>query len=90
MTWTDDRATLDSGDGPATSLSDLTMTGPRAMTIPEIVRSGHLPPPQLGFLPQVDKAIKALARTPALKERVCDYIQAEVGRYKANLFLTLC
>jgi len=43
------------------------------------MRSGHLPPPQLGIISDIDKAIKALARTQAVKERICEYIQQEVN-----------
>jgi protein phosphatase 4 regulatory subunit 3 len=65
--------------GNAVPLSSMTMSGPRAMTVADIVRAGHLPPPQMGFIPTVEKAVRALARTPALKERICEYIQVEVG-----------
>lgn len=57
----------------------MTMTGPRAMSVAEIIKAGHLPPPQMGFLPAVEKAVKVLARTPPLRERICEYIQTEVG-----------
>jgi protein phosphatase 4 regulatory subunit 3 len=67
----------------------MTMTGPRAMTVAEIIKAGHLPPPQMGFLPAVEKAVKVLARTPALKERICEYIQSEVGHNAFSCFIWL-
>jgi len=43
------------------------------------MRSGHLPTPQLGIIGEIERAIKALARTQAVKERICEYIQQEVS-----------
>jgi hypothetical protein len=43
------------------------------------MRSGHLPTPQLGIIVEIERAIKALARTVAVKERICEYIQQEVS-----------
>ncbi|CDO73840.1 hypothetical protein BN946_scf185015.g169 [Trametes cinnabarina] len=53
-------------DGPETSL-----------TTANIIRSGRLPQPQMGIIGEIDTAIKALARTALVKERVCEYIQNE-------------
>ena len=54
-------------DGPETSI-----------TTANIIRSGRLPQPQMGIIGEIDTAIKALARTVIVKERVCEYIQNEV------------
>ena len=54
-------------DGPETSI-----------TTANIIRSGRLPQPQMGIIGEIDTAIKALARTAIVKERVCEYIQNEV------------
>ncbi|KDQ64157.1 hypothetical protein JAAARDRAFT_187524 [Jaapia argillacea MUCL 33604] len=48
-----------------------------SVTTASIIRAGRLPQPQLGIIGEIEKAIKALARTPALKERICEYIQHE-------------
>ncbi|THG97475.1 hypothetical protein EW026_g4525 [Hermanssonia centrifuga] len=48
-----------------------------SITTATIIRSGHLPTPTLGIIGEIDKAIKAIGRTPTLKERVCEYIQTE-------------
>ncbi|KZT06517.1 DUF625-domain-containing protein [Laetiporus sulphureus 93-53] len=42
-----------------------------------IFRSGHLPQPQLGIIGDIERAIKSLARTNAIKERIVEYIQTE-------------
>ncbi|KAG7447518.1 DUF625-domain-containing protein [Guyanagaster necrorhizus] len=42
-----------------------------------IIRSGHLPTPQMGIIGDIEAAIKGLARTPVVKERLCEYIQHE-------------
>jgi hypothetical protein len=52
---------------------------PASVTTATIMRSGHLPMPQLGIIGEIEKAIKALARTQAVKERICEYIQQEVS-----------
>jgi len=43
-----------------------------------IIRTGHLPSPTLGMIGEIDRAIKALSRTQQVKEKICEYIQAEV------------
>lgn len=48
-----------------------------SITTASIIRSGHLPTPRLGIIGEIEKAIKALARTQAVKERICEYIQQE-------------
>lgn len=49
------------------------------MTTAGIIRSGHLPQPQLGIIGEIERAIKTLARTQSVKERICEYIQQEVS-----------
>ena len=44
-----------------------------------ILRSGILPPPTLTLIPDIERAIKVVARTPPMKERLCEFIQAEVS-----------
>lgn len=51
---------------------------PPPVTTQSVLRSGHLPAPQLGILPDIERAIKGLARTHVVKERICEYIQQEV------------
>ena len=65
--FSDDQGNLQSSPhlGPATSAN--------------IVNSGYLPTPQLGIISEIERAIKALARTQVVKERICDYIQHEVS-----------
>lgn len=46
-------------------------------TTSSIIRSGHLPTPQMGIIGDIEAAIKGLARTPVVKERICEYIQHE-------------
>ena len=50
-----------------------------SITTANIIRSGRLPQPQLGIIGEIDTAIKTLARTAQVKERVCEYIQNEVS-----------
>ena len=60
---------------PASSSPHL---GPNdSITTASIIRSGHLPTPRLGIIGEVEKAIKTLARTQTVKERICEYIQQE-------------
>ena len=62
-----------------------------SVTTANIIRSGRLPQPQMGIIGEIDTAIKHLARTAVVKERVCEYIQNEVcdqalvARVLANL-----
>lgn len=49
-----------------------------------IIRSGHLPQPQMGIIGEIERAIKALARTNTIKERICEYIQTEVSIINAS------
>lgn len=44
-----------------------------------VIRSGHLPQPQLGIIGEIEKVIKSLSRTQPVKERMCEYIQHEVS-----------
>ncbi|KAH6914786.1 nuclear protein [Coprinopsis sp. MPI-PUGE-AT-0042] len=48
-----------------------------SVTTASIYRSGHLPQPRLGIIGEIERAIKALARTALMKERICEYIQHE-------------
>ncbi|KDR84068.1 hypothetical protein GALMADRAFT_236708 [Galerina marginata CBS 339.88] len=48
-----------------------------SVTTASIIRSGHLPQPQLGIISEIERAIKSLARTQVVKERICEYIQQE-------------
>ncbi|KZT70333.1 DUF625-domain-containing protein [Daedalea quercina L-15889] len=59
-------------------LSSSPVLGPEPLiSTASIIRSGHLPPPQLGIIGEIERAIKSLARTNAIKERICEYIQTE-------------
>ncbi|KAJ2929227.1 hypothetical protein H1R20_g7862, partial [Candolleomyces eurysporus] len=48
-----------------------------SVTTASIIRSGHLPLPTLGIIGEIERAIKTLARTAMMKERICEYIQHE-------------
>ncbi|KAJ8473828.1 hypothetical protein ONZ45_g16156 [Pleurotus djamor] len=48
-----------------------------SMTTANVIRSGHLPQPQLGIIGEIEKVIKSLSRTQHVKERMCEYIQHE-------------
>jgi len=61
---------------------------PTSITTASIIRSGHLPHPQLGVIGEIERAIKTLARTQAVKERICEYIQQEVSNLCPLFFLT--
>ncbi|TFK55367.1 DUF625-domain-containing protein [Heliocybe sulcata] len=50
---------------------------PNSITATTIIRSGRLPLPALGIISEIERAIKSLARTAHLKERLCEYIQQE-------------
>ncbi|KAG5639701.1 hypothetical protein H0H81_005884 [Sphagnurus paluster] len=50
---------------------------PASVTTASIIRSGHLPRPELGIISEIERAIKTLARTQSVKERICEYIQQE-------------
>ncbi|GLB34125.1 putative DUF625-domain-containing protein [Lyophyllum shimeji] len=66
-----------SGEDPPNA--DASPPGPEqtSVTTASIIRSGHLPRPELGIIPEIERAIKTLARTQNLKERICEYIQQE-------------
>ena len=77
------------------ALTSSPMIGPEgpetSLTTANIIRSGRLPQPQMGIIGDIDTAIKTLARTALVKERVCEYIQNEVctlsnysGGYSGN------
>ena len=65
------------------SLTSSPLIGPDgpepSITTANIIRSGRLPQPALGIIGEIDTAIKTLARTAVVKERVCEYIQNEVS-----------
>lgn len=54
--------------------------GDHSPTAATILRTGHLPSPQLGNIQDIDGAIKTLARTQAIREKICERIQNEVCR----------
>jgi hypothetical protein len=55
-------------------------------TTAAIIRSGHLPQPELGNIPDIERAIKTLVRGQAIRERICEYIQREVRRQITKFF----
>lgn len=59
---------------------------PTSVTTAGIIRAGHLPQPQLGIIAEIERAIKTLARTQAVKERICEYIQQEVSNFFVSPF----
>ncbi|KAH9939250.1 component of IIS longevity pathway SMK-1-domain-containing protein [Epithele typhae] len=70
---------MNSGEDMALTSSPLIgPEGPdQSITTANIIRSGRLPQPQMGIIGEIDTAIKTLARTAVVKERVCEYIQNE-------------
>jgi hypothetical protein len=48
-------------------------------------RNNQLPAPQMGMIADIERTIKQLSRTQALKERVCEYIQQEVCTRKSTV-----
>ncbi|KAI0737677.1 component of IIS longevity pathway SMK-1-domain-containing protein [Daedaleopsis nitida] len=67
--------------GEDMALTSSPLIGPEgpepSVTTANIIRSGRLPQPQMGIIGEIDTAIKTLARTAVVKERVCEYIQNE-------------
>lgn len=63
------------------------MVGPEpSITTASIIRSGHLPQPALGIIMEIDRAIRALSRTAAIKDKICEYIQRAVrGSFRAHV-----
>lgn len=53
--------------------------GEHSATTVTIIRTGHLPTPQLGNIQDIEGAIKTLSRGQAVKEKICEYIQREVS-----------
>ncbi|KAF8559134.1 DUF625-domain-containing protein [Imleria badia] len=51
--------------------------GEHSATTVNIIRTGHLPTPQLGNIQDIEGAIKTLSRGQAVKEKICEYIQRE-------------
>ncbi|PFH49248.1 hypothetical protein AMATHDRAFT_148063 [Amanita thiersii Skay4041] len=69
---------MNSGDNQANITSSPVMgSDPSSITTASIIRAGQLPQPQLGIIPEIERAIKALARTQPIKERICEYIMQE-------------
>lgn len=65
------------------------LAGPEpSITTASIIRSGHLPQPALGIILEIDKAIRALSRTPALKDKICEYIQRAVRGFFSYICAT--
>ncbi|KAG8897079.1 Platinum sensitivity protein [Tulasnella sp. 403] len=60
------------GDGGASSSSP--SRDFRGVTATSIISSGGLPAPRLEIISEIDKAIKFIGRTPAGKEKICEYI----------------
>jgi protein phosphatase 4 regulatory subunit 3 len=67
--------------GSAGSSSPLIGPEP-SISAASIIRSGHLPTPQLGIIGEIERAIKTLARTQVVKDKICEYIQQEVSGSK--------
>lgn len=63
-----------SGDQQAESSSPLTGPEP-SITTASIMRTGHLPQPALGIIMDIDRAIRSLCRTPATKDKICEFVQ---------------
>ncbi|KAH9049110.1 component of IIS longevity pathway SMK-1-domain-containing protein [Lactarius hengduanensis] len=63
-----------SGDQQAESSSPLTGPEP-SITTASIIRTGHLPQPALGIIMEIDRAIRTLCRTPAIKDKICEFVQ---------------
>ncbi|KAF9062224.1 component of IIS longevity pathway SMK-1-domain-containing protein [Rhodocollybia butyracea] len=59
------------------SSSPLGSTEPSSIATATIMHTGHLPTPHVGILSEIEKAIKSLARTQPVKEKICEYIQHE-------------
>lgn len=60
--------------------------GPEPSINPSLLRNIQLPTPQLGTITDLERTIKTYARNPAIKEKVCEYIQKEV-RVKSTLVI---
>ncbi|KAH7931318.1 DUF625-domain-containing protein [Leucogyrophana mollusca] len=67
---------MNSGDEHA-AIGSSSPSADHSITTASIIRSGHLPSPQLGFISDIERAIKALARGQSVKEKICEYIQRE-------------
>lgn len=71
--WESERETEEPG------LSSPTPGNSDSVAAANVIRSGHLPQPQLGIIGEIEKVIKSLSRTQPVKERMCEYIQHEVS-----------
>ena len=66
-------------------------SGPEpSITTASIIRSGHLPHPALGIISEIDKAIKTLSRTNAIREKICEYIQRAVRHTFGCMYASRC
>ncbi|KAF7970250.1 hypothetical protein HWV62_24502 [Athelia sp. TMB] len=66
------------GDDHTATGSSSPLIGPNeSITTTSIIRAGHLPTPRMGIMGEIERAIKALARTQVVKEKICEYIQQE-------------
>jgi len=77
-------------EGDPTTITSPLLGSETSVTTTSIIRSGHLPTPQLGIITEIERAIKTLARTQAVKERICEYIQQEVGTPIPFSYLRRC
>lgn len=63
--------------------------GEHSATTVNIIRTGHLPTPQLGNIQDIEGAIKTLSRGQAVKEKICEYIQREVSLFFGPTYSSL-
>lgn len=56
------------------------MVGPEPTIAHSLLRGGTIPKPSLSTIADIEKAMKTVARIPALKERICEYLQSDVSR----------
>uniref|UniRef100_A0A0W0FQ02 Uncharacterized protein n=1 Tax=Moniliophthora roreri TaxID=221103 RepID=A0A0W0FQ02_MONRR len=67
-------------NGSITIGSSSPIVGPEpssSSTTANIIRTGHLPAPNMVNIGEIERAIKGLSRTQQVKERLCEYIQSE-------------
>ncbi|KAL0950186.1 hypothetical protein HGRIS_010179 [Hohenbuehelia grisea] len=65
---------LNSGDPLESSSPQI---GPHESSIGPIIRHGQLPPPQLGIISEIERAIKHIVRAQNVKDRICEYMIKE-------------
>ena len=66
----------------AVGLSSSPLIGPEPAIANSLMRGGNLPKPSLSTIADIERAVKTVARIPALKERICEYIQSDVSRLR--------